>query len=175
MKSDPAHMPSLRRDNDDLLPGSKSVGTVRVDIVNSRQLQHLATCWEVEGLKFEATVDEPPSRGGDASGPAPLSYFVMGAAACLLTQLGKLALLRDLKVDSLSMVARAHFDRQMEGAFTDIIYDVKVFGGEEDASIVTLSRDAERQCFASNTLRKAVKLVTNVEYNGKRLLTLPAR
>jgi uncharacterized OsmC-like protein len=159
----------------ELLPGnSRPVGTVRVDVVHSRQLRLSATCWEGEGLKFTMTADEPPSRGGDAAGPTPLSCFVMGAATCLLTQFAKLALLGELKIDSLSMTAKGHFDRKLEGTFTDITYDVKIAGTEDEARIEALSREAERQCFASNTLKRALRLVTNVEYNGKALLTFPA-
>jgi len=158
---------------DDLLPGNaRPVGTVRVDVAHSHQLRLSSVCWEGEGLKFQVTVDEPPSRGGDAAGPAPLSYFVLGAAACLLTQFAKLAMLEELNVDSLSMTARAHFDRNLGGAFTEISYDVKMLGTEEEARIVKLSREAERQCFASNTLRKALKMATDVEYNGKHILSL---
>ena len=175
MKSDPSHLQALRRDNDDLLPGNaRPIGTVRVDASHTGQLHHSAVCWEGTEFRFPLIVDEPPSRGGDATGPAPLSYFVLGAATCLLTQLAKLSMLGELKIDSLSITARGHFERKMEGAFTDMIYDVKISGTEGDARVEKLCRDAERQCFASNTLRKAVDMVTNVDYNGRRLVTLPS-
>jgi len=173
LKSDPAHLAALKEDMEELLPGNaRPIGTVRVDAVHSHQLRLASVCWEGEGLKFPVTVDEPPSRGGDAGAPAPLSYFILGAATCLLTQFSKLAMLGELKVDSLSMTARGHFERKIEGAFTDVTYDVKIAGSEAPATIEKLSRDAERQCFASNTLKKALKLTTNVDYNGSHLLTL---
>lgn len=171
MKSDPSHLKALQKDNDELLPDSvRPIGTVRVDASHARQLRLSAVCWEGTEFKFPLTVDEPPFRGGDATGPAPLSYFVLGAATCLLTQLAKLSMLGELKIDSLSITARGHFDRKIEGAFTDMIYDVKISGTEGDARVEKLCRDAERQCFASNTLRKAIDLVTNVDYNGRRLV-----
>jgi len=173
LKSDPYRLEALQKDNEALLPdNSHAFGTVRVDATHTKQLRHSAVCWEGAELKFPLTVDEPPSRGGDATAPAPLSYFVLGAATCLLTQLAKLSMLAELKIDSLSITARGHFDRTMEGAFTDMIYDVKITGTEGDARVEKLCRDAERQCFASNTLRKAIDLVTNVDYNESRLITL---
>ncbi len=126
-------------------------------------------------MTFPVTVDEPPARGGDGAGAAPLSYFILGAAACLLTQYAKMAILEELSVDSLSMTARAHFERKVEGAFTDIIYDIRISGAENSARIEKLCRDAEGRCYASNTLRKAVPMLTNIEYNGKRLVSLPSR
>jgi uncharacterized OsmC-like protein len=176
LKSDPSHLQALRNDNEDLfLNGAHSIGTVRVDATHIRQLRHSAVCWEGTELKFPLTVDEPPSRGGDAAAPAPLSYFILGAATCLLMQLAKLSLLRELQIDSLSLTARGHFERKPEGAFTDIIYDVSLTGAERTAHVEKLCRDAEKQCFASNTLRKAVDLTTNVEYNKRPLVTLHSR
>ena len=173
MQSDPSHLKALRKDNEELLPSSpRAIGTVRVDAIHVEQLRHSAVCWEGTEFKFPLIVDEPPSRGGDATGPAPLSYFVLGAATCLLTQLAKLSMLGELEIDSLSITARGHFDRKLEGAFRDIIYDVKIAGAEVDARVEKLCRDAELQCFASNTLRKAIDLVTNVDYNGRRLVIL---
>jgi uncharacterized OsmC-like protein len=145
-----------------------------VDATHVEQLRHSAVCWEGTELKFPLTVDEPPSRGGDAVAPAPLSYFVLGAATCLLTQLAKLSLLRELQIDSLSLMARGHFERKLKGAFTDVIYDVSITGTEGTAHVEKLCRDAEMQCLASNTLRKAVDLTTNVEYNKRPLVTLPS-
>jgi uncharacterized OsmC-like protein len=175
LKSDPSHLQALERDNEDLLPDhAHPIGTVRVDATHLKQLRHSAVCWEGTEFKFPLVVDEPPSRGGDATGPAPLSYFVLGAATCLLTQLAKLSMLGELKIDSLSITTRGHFERKLEGAFTDITYGVKITGTEGDARVEKLCRDAEKQCFASNTLRKAIDLITNVDYNGRRLVTLPS-
>ena len=173
MKSDPAHAEALRRDMEERLPsGARPVGTVRVDVNHIRQLTLSSVCWEGAGLRFPLKVDEPPSRGGDAEGPAPLSYFVLGAASCLLTQFAKISMLEELKVDSLAITARAHFDHKIEGAFTDIIYDVTIVGREEGDSIIGLSQKAEKLCFASNTLKKVVKLTTNVTYNGEKIISL---
>jgi len=173
LKSDPARLKALQEDKEDFLPrGAHPVGTVRVDVSYERQLLHSATCWEGTELKFPVTVDEPPSRGGDGAAPAPLSYFVLGAAACLLTQLAKLAMLDELKINSMSMSARGHFNRKLGGTFSELVFDVKISGAEKSARVKRLSRDAEGQCYASNTLKKAVKLVTNIEYNGGLLLTL---
>jgi uncharacterized OsmC-like protein len=175
LKSSQKHLNSLRKDMDELLPGhGRPIGTVRVDVQHIEQLRLEAVCWEGTDYKFKVTIDEPPSRGGDAAGPAPLSYFVLGAATCLMTQYVKIIILNGLKLDSISMRARGHFDRQIEGAFTDIVYDVRLTGSEDSDRIRALAKDAEEHCFATNTLKRAIRLVTNVEYNGQRLVSLTA-
>jgi uncharacterized OsmC-like protein len=170
MKWNPSHLPALKKDMEQLLPKvARPVGTVRVDIHHAEQLRLSAICWEGDELRYSMLVDEPPSRGGDGSAPAPLSYFVLGAGACLMTQIAKLAILDNLDISSLSMSVRGHFDRVLRGSFTDIIYDIQMTGGESIGRVRRLCKEADEHCFASNTLRSSVRLVVNITYNGQKL------
>jgi len=53
----------------------RSTITIRA---TARILENVHLEGTVRGHRFES--DEPPERGGTNQGPAPLTYFVMGAA-----------------------------------------------------------------------------------------------
>jgi putative redox protein len=140
-------------------------GAERVDL---RRLEHLK--FEVRKGGFKFLVDEPEERGGTDQGPNPLAYFIAGAASCLLTQYATLAIAKDIDLTGLELSARGHFDRRMSGAFEEVIYDVRLNSGASAQAILDLAREAERMCYAHNTLKRAgVKMATNLSLNGKQL------
>lgn len=140
-------------------------GSERVDL---RRVDHLKM--EARKRMFAFVVDEPPERGGTDQGPNPLAYFIAGAASCLMNQFLTDAIYRGVKLDEIELTARGHFDRRMGGAFTEIIYDLKLTSPSSKDAIARLSKEAEEMCYAHNTLKKAgVKMTTNILLNGKPL------
>ena len=140
-------------------------GSERVDL---RRVSHLK--FEARKKRFKFLVDEPPERGGTDNAPNPLAYFVAGAASCLLNQYATLAIARDVELDELQLTARGHFDRRIGGAFEEITYDIRLESKASPETIIALSEEAERMCYAHNTLRKGgVKMTTNLYLSGKRL------
>jgi len=140
-------------------------GSERVDI---RRVKHLK--FEARKRHFTFTVDEPSERGGTDKGPNSLAYFIAGAASCLLNQYAVLAIARDIPIRGLTITARGHFDRVVGGSFNEIIYDLKISSEASSETVVDLSREAERMCYAHNTLKRAeVKMVTNLFLNGKKI------
>ncbi|HEV2139301.1 MAG TPA: OsmC family protein [Nitrososphaerales archaeon] len=140
-------------------------GAERVEVAHVEQLRFSARKRE-----YEFIVDEPPERGGTGKGPNPLAYFIGGAAACLATQFLRVIVARSLKVDTFNLTAIGRFERKLGGGFSEIIYEVNLTGEEDQGTIVALSKRAQLQCYAHNTLSKAgVNLVTNVVWNGGRL------
>jgi uncharacterized OsmC-like protein len=140
-------------------------GSERVDL---RRIGHLKFEARKRGFKF--LVDEPVDRGGTDRAPNPLAYFIAGAASCLLNQYATLAMARDTRLDDVRLTARAHFDRRVGGSFEELVYDIKLESRASPRSVISLSREAERMCYAHNTLKKAgVKMVTNLYLNGKQL------
>jgi len=140
-------------------------GSERVDL---RRVSHLK--FEARKRSFRFFVDEPAERGGTDKAPNPLAYFIAGAASCLLNQYATLAIARDVELEDLQLTARGHFDRRIGGAFEEVVYDLRLKSGASPESIVSLSKEAERMCYAHNTLKKAgVKMVTNLFLNGKQL------
>lgn len=140
-------------------------GAERVDL---KRLEHLK--FEATKRHFTFIIDEPRDRGGTDEGPNPLAYFIAGAASCLMNQYAVLAISRGIRFDDFQMIARGHFNRELGGAFNEIIYDLKISSGAPEKAIREISVEAERMCYAHNTLRKAgVKMVTNLRLNGKEL------
>lgn len=141
-------------------------GSERVDL---RRVDHLKVEAKKRGFSF--IVDEPAERGGTDQGPNPLAYFLAGAASCLVNQYLSDAIYRGVKVDDIALTARGHFDRRMGGAFTEIIYDLKLSSPSPRDAVARLSKEAEEMCYAHSTLKKAgVKMVTNVFLNGEPLV-----
>ena len=140
-------------------------GAERVDL---KRVEHLRVEARKRGFTF--TVDEPPERGGTDQGPNPLAYFVAGAASCLINQFLTDAIYRGVELRSVEMTARGHFNRKLGGAFTDIVYDLKLASPSPPGAIASLAKEAEEMCYAHQTLKKAgVKMTTNIFLNGKPL------
>lgn len=140
-------------------------GAERVDL---KKITHLVM--EARKRDFIFIVDEPPERGGTDGGPNPLAYFIAGAASCLMNQYATLAIARGIQLDSMELAARGHFDRRVGGAFEEIVYDLRLGSSAPEKSILDLSAEAEKLCYAHNTLKRAgVKMVTNVFLNGKKV------
>jgi uncharacterized OsmC-like protein len=140
------------------------MGTHRIDVELVEQLWFHASFGG-----FDFTIDEPPERGGTNKGLPPLSYFLAGAVSCLMTQYAKLAIAKDVPLKSMRAVARGHFDRRVGGAFNEMIYEIAIESPADEGSIRTIAREAELMCYAHNTLKKSVRMQTNLTLNGKRL------
>lgn len=143
-------------------------GTVRVDISHEDHLTFEART----GREFTLKADEPVERGGLNLGPAPLEYFLVGAGSCLLMQYARLAIFKNIAVNSISLVAVGHIDRNLGGGFTDLLYEVRVTSSETKDKILRLARDAENYCYAHNTLKKAVDMTTRLYINNELAATL---
>jgi putative redox protein len=140
-------------------------GAERVDL---RHLDHLTMEARKRGFTF--IVDEPEERGGTDKGPNPLAYFMAGAASCLMNQYATDAIFRGVRLDTFEMTARGHFDRRIGGVFSDMIFDLRISSPASKESLLSLAEEAEKMCYAHNTLRKAgVKMITNLFLNGEKI------
>ena len=140
-------------------------GAERVDL---KHLDHLTM--EVRKRHFSFYVDEPGDRGGTDRGPNPLAYFLAGAASCLMNQFATDSVYRNVKLDDFEITARGHFDRRMGGAFSDMVYDLRIMSGAQKDQILSLAKEAEEMCYAHQTLKRAgVKMVTNIFLNGEKI------
>jgi len=142
--------------------GAFLFGSERVDL---RRVDHLKV--EARNRHFTFYVDEPAERGGTDQGPNPLAYFIAGAASCLINQFLTDAIYRGVELGTVELSARGHFDRRMGGAFEEIIYDLKLESPSSKKDILALAEEAEKMCYAHQTLKKAgVKMTTNIILNG---------
>jgi uncharacterized OsmC-like protein len=140
-------------------------GAERVDL---KHLDHLTM--EARKRDFVFLVDEPAERGGVDKGPNPLAYFLAGAASCLMNQYATDAIYRNVKLVSFEITARGHFDRRMGGAFSDIVYDLRISSPATKDEILALAKEAEEMCYAHQTLKKGgVKMESNIFLNGDKI------
>jgi len=153
-----------REDNERRNLKEAMIGTQRIDIELVEQLR-----FQASSGRFSFTIDEPPERGGTGQGLPPLAFFVVGAASCLMTQYAKLAMAKDVLLRSMKATARAHFDRRVGGAFLDMIYDITLESRAQEDAIRAIAREAELMCYAHNTLKKVVRIQTNLTLNGRHL------
>lgn len=149
--------------------GDKLVGTVRVDIKHVEHLNFHA--FDTDEPNSAIEVDEPVKRDGHGRGHSPLSYFLVGAGSCLLTQWAKIAVIEGLEIDNLDAIVRGHTDRRIDGRFTDFVFDVRMTGNETAEKVRLAAKEAERLCFVHNTLKLATPVVTNVSLNDKVVYT----
>jgi uncharacterized OsmC-like protein len=84
-----------------------------------------------------------------------------------MTQYAKLALEKEIRIDSMKAVVRGHFDRRLGGAFTDIIYDTEIESPSSAEEVKMISQEADSMCYAHNTLKKSVRMQTNLALNGR--------
>ncbi|HUI86963.1 MAG TPA: OsmC family protein [Nitrososphaerales archaeon] len=142
--------------------GPQEIGTIRTDLRNVEHLHH-----EAKLREFTVTIDEPEKNGGTNTGPNPFGYFLIGAAACFFNQIAKVAIMKDLKVDTLEMTARGHVDlAKVGGHMTDIVYDVRLTGAETKEKLVDMLTEAEGMCFVHQTLKRAIPITANISMNG---------
>jgi len=153
---------ALKRSDNDGLAQVKAV--VRMEGVHEGDLKHRI---KTEGFEFVS--DEPPERGGNNTGPGPLSYFMGGALACLMNQYVRVAAIDDLDIEDLRGTARGHFEMKVRGSFTEIFYDIRIKGKDDEDKIRRLSKKAEDYCYVHNTMLKAVSVKTNLCLNDKLL------
>jgi uncharacterized OsmC-like protein len=142
------------------------LGAERVDVKYLGDLK-----FKVRKSDFEFLVDEPIDRGGNDTAPNPLAYFLAGAASCLMMQYVRLAIAKNIAMDSFECTARVHFSRRVSGAFKEVIYDAKIQSKRDASTIIELSKEAEEMCIAHNTLLNGVKMTTHVYLNGKLIVT----
>ncbi|MBI4444870.1 MAG: OsmC family protein [Acidobacteria bacterium] len=146
-------------------------GLVRVDLTHEQDLRHRIKIPQSKAREFVFYSDEPEERGGTNAGPNPLSYFIAGALSCLMNQYVRLAVAEAITIDGLQAAAKAHFERKIKGAFTRIIYNIRIESSEDVTKVKALAQKAEDYCYAHNTLLKAVEIRTNLYLNDQLVLT----
>jgi uncharacterized OsmC-like protein len=131
----------------------------------------------VRGFRLES--DEPEERGGSNLAPAPLSYFLMGAAFWLLTQIARFAHLYEVPIEEGKVDVRCSFDvsdkLDLEGsgaAFENVTFVIALQSAAAPEQVKRLIQHAERGCHAEQTMRKPIPVATSATLNGKKLALL---
>ena len=133
--------------------------------INIELIEHLR--FRASFGKYSFTIDEPPERGWTGAGLPPLSFFLAGAASCLMTQYAKLAIAEDVTLKSMRATARGHFDRRIRGASEDVIYEIEIESPASEDTIRKIAREAEQYSQVMCYAHKSVHMQTNLSLNGK--------
>jgi uncharacterized OsmC-like protein len=90
----------------------------------------------------------------------------------MIMQYTSLVMEKELSVENIRLMVRAHTIRNKPRAFTDMIFEVRLDGALSVNEVKTLAQEASANCFVENTLAKAIPLTTEVFLNGEKALTL---
>jgi uncharacterized OsmC-like protein len=87
-------------------------------------------------------------------------------------QYTSLVMEKELPIENIKMMVRAHTIRKKPRAFTDMIFEVRLDGTASTEQVNTLAKEASANCFVENTLAKAIPLTTEVFLNDNKVATL---
>jgi len=90
----------------------------------------------------------------------------------MIMQYTSLVMEKELSVDNIRLMVRAHTIRNKPRAFTDMIFEVHLDGALSVDEVKILANEASANCFVENTLAKAIPLTTEVFLNGEKALKL---
>jgi uncharacterized OsmC-like protein len=112
------------------------------------------------------SIDEPEDRGGDGTGPTPLSHFFAGVGACLLNQFIRVSISEDYSIAFEKAHVRGEFGRNVGGRIERITTEVYGHGSLSSAEVDPLIARAEALCYVHNTLAPATAMTTILYMNG---------
>ncbi len=111
-------------------------------------------------------------------GPYPLEYFLSSLGFCELTQYGRYAAYLGLKLDDVRMQVKGVFDKRglygiddIDSGFMEISITANIMGDLTPDQARELVKWVRRCCVVYNTLKKAVKIVENINLNNVHLET----
>jgi uncharacterized OsmC-like protein len=131
----------------------------------------------LEGLRKEAKSgkfiwysDQWKGVGGKAEYPGPLQYFLSGMPLCQMVHYTERSALSGLRIESIEIDLRGNYDIRTGGSFEEIIYETRITSPESEEKIAELVKDAEGDCYVTNTLAKAITIRREAYLNGKLIL-----
>ncbi len=138
------------------------------------------TRWEQFGRQFVLTSDEPAGRGGSATAPTAIRYFLTGIASCLGVWFAKGAALSGCELRGLSLRLEAALDMRREydlaptGAQEQLVAEADVDSPSPEAVVLTMADEAFRRCPLWNLVGRGVPVHRRIRHNGQLVFdTLP--
>lgn len=113
--------------------------------------------------------DESMARGGQEKGASPLSYFLSSMGFCQFIHYAEHFVVDNVKIDSLEMKIDGKISMQRPRRFTEVTYEVKISSSEDDETIKKIARAAADDCYVTNTLRRACKVVGTITHNDRKI------
>lgn len=122
-------------------------------------MREVVAVWEggyrctVRARHFEVPTDEPPSSGGEDTGPMPTEVFLASLASCYCMAVYHVARKRGIDLGSLEVTVSGEYEGPR---FRRLRIDVRPGSDVED--LPTLLERAFAVCYVSNTLRNPPRL-----------------
>ncbi len=113
--------------------------------------------------------DGSKERAGTNQAPGPLQYFLSSMAFCQLTHYAENAALMGIVLEGVEMTVKGQFNPLPGNGYETIEFETRVLSTESPSRILELAERAERECYVTNTLKKAARVTGRVFLNGKVL------
>jgi uncharacterized OsmC-like protein len=129
-----------------------------------------------ETSQYEVFADEGPRMGGENSAPRPLTYFLLSAGFCALTQLHRYSEMMKIELKEAKVTVRSGFRTdgsvlrgtvQARAVGFEIEFDVQSEAPPEKVAACIKAADAG--CFVMQTVRNPTDVTTTVRLNGKEI------
>ena len=132
---------------------------------------------KVTVVKLDNQLSEAVSRNGlkwtaDEGGPSPLDYFISSLAMCQMVHYSEHAASDGIGIKSLKIEVTGTFSVAHPRSFEDFSYIVYLESEEDEQKLAGLARTAERDCYVTNTIKRACRVTGRVIINGTTELVL---
>lgn len=137
---------------------------------------HAVSAFEQYGKRFTFACDESFDRGGGATAPSPLRYFLSGIAFCLQVWYAKGAAITGCDIEHQEIGITTYLDMRGEHRIDDrpphpqwIIVDAAITSPAPPDSVLAMVDEANRRCPVSTLVGKAVPIYERITHNGARI------
>lgn len=154
-----------------------------------RPIEVFATATTIKGWRKEAIAGQPETGGfaiisdegdylpgGEGTAPTPLTYFVAGAALCLLSQVSQVSKMKKIAIrnEQVKTLVRFHEEGSVlagskQGFCDSWEIELALESDHPADEIRELFRLAHRMCFAEAALRDTARPVCRHWLNGEPL------
>jgi len=119
-------------------------------------------CLTPQGSRFVFLSDDAPEAGGQGRAPCGFTYLSAGVAFCFLTQLGRYAAIKKMKLLDYRVVQNTSFGT---GSEDPLPVETAVFLDSEDSAENNLQmvRMGEQTCYLHTAFREPVEVVVNTK------------
>lgn len=114
--------------------------------------------------------DSGKSVGGKGEYPGALQHFLAGLPLCQMAHYAERSSVWRIKLESLEMSVEGHFVAMSGYGFDEIRFETKIVSVESPEKIKELALAAERDCYVTNTLKRACPVSGRVFLNGELLV-----
>ncbi len=108
--------------------------------------------------------------GGKGEYPGALQHFLAGLPLCQMAHYAERSSVWGIKLESLEISVEGHFVAISGYGFDEIKFETKITSLDRPEKIKELALAAERDCYVTNTLRRACPVYGRVFLNGELLI-----